>query len=212
MLDPDFPSRLLETGDERTVNFISFLFQDYSKRVLTFPTDRHVAISGLEDRIARALECQSRYGIFQRYLHRNLLWQPSDDKMERIAYKSQDVPSWSWMAYNGGIEFMDIPFSEVSWINNLGFDKERESALIAHVGNFRNCTIKPEGDHYAVLNLFKRKRGQIQYDVENGEELGKEKCVVVGRTESRDVEEYYILVVVPTTVAGEYRRVGIGLI
>jgi hypothetical protein len=85
-LDPSFPNRLLQSGKKRTINCISFLFQEYSKRNLTFPTDRRVAISGLVDRIAGTLRCQSRYGIFEKHFHRNLLWQASNDKMIEIAY------------------------------------------------------------------------------------------------------------------------------
>jgi len=104
MLNPNFPDQLLASGDRRTVEFIQFLSEDYLKRDLTIDTDRCVAISGLEARIARARGCQSRYGIFQPYLHRNLLWQRSDEeKAKRIRYETRIVPSWSWMAYNGGI-------------------------------------------------------------------------------------------------------------
>jgi len=212
LLDPNFPDRLLELGDQRITEFIHFLSESYSKRGLTVETDRCVAISGLEARIADTLGCESRYGIFQRYLHRNLLWQPSDKKMKRIEYKSQNVPSWSWMAYNGGIQFMDIPSGKVDWIDNLRLNQKCESALITDVGKFRNCTMKPDGDHYAVLNLFRRKRGWIRYNVEDRKKLRKEQCVVVGRTAKTSVEEYYILVVVPTGVDGEYRRVGVGMI
>jgi hypothetical protein len=200
------------------MEFIHFLFEDYSKRDLTEKTDRAVATSGLEARIARALRCQSRYGIFERYLHRNLLWQASDNKMERIKYPTRNVPSWSWMAYNGGIQFMDIPFGTVDWIDNLRFDKGRELALITDVGEFRDCTMEPDGKHYAIRDSG-RKRGWIQYDVEEDEDLFKERCVVAGKKSIKDkdgdrldVKEYYILVVRPTSVDGEYKRVGVGLI
>ena len=214
MLDPNFPNRLLKSGHQRTMEFIHFLFKDYSKRDLTEKTDRAVATSGLEARIAGALRCQSRYGIFEKYLHRNLLWQASDNKMERIVYKSQNVPSWSWMAYNGGIQFMDIPFGTVHWIDNLRFDKRRELLLITYVGKFRDCTMEPDGKHYTILDFGRTKRGWIQYDVEEGEDLFKERCVVAGKKDEDifDVKEYYILVVRPTSVYGEYKRVGVGLI
>jgi hypothetical protein len=146
MLDPNFPNRLLKSGYQRTMEFIYFLFEDYSKRNLTEKTDRAVATSGLEARIAGALRCQSRYGIFEQYLHRNLLWQASDNKMERIKYPTRNVPSWSWMAYNGGIQFMNIPFGTVDWIDNLRFDKGCELALITDVGEFRDCTMEPDGN------------------------------------------------------------------
>ena len=48
MLDPNFPNRLLKSGYQRTMEFIHFLFEDFSKRDLTEKTDRAVAISGLE--------------------------------------------------------------------------------------------------------------------------------------------------------------------
>jgi hypothetical protein len=217
MLDPDFPKRLLRSGHQRTMEFIHFLFEDYSKRDLTKKTDRAVAISGLEARIARALRCQSRYGIFQQYLHRNLLWQMSDNKMERIMYKNRNVPSWSWMAYNGGIQFMDIPFGTVDWIDNLRFDEECKHALITNVGEFRDCTMEPDGKYYAILDFSRTKRGWIQYDVKEDEDLFKERCIVAGKKSSKywdrlGVKEYYILVVRPTSVDGEYKRVGVGLI
>jgi hypothetical protein len=75
------------------VGFIHFLSKEYSKRGLTNKTDRCVAISGLEARIARAIGCQSKYGIFWQYLHRNLLWQRSEEKMKRIEYDTLMVPS-----------------------------------------------------------------------------------------------------------------------
>jgi hypothetical protein len=164
-------------------------------------------------RIAKAVECETRYGIFEKYRHRNLLWQASDDKMEPIAYdNNQQVPSWSWMAYSGGIRFMEIEVGPVEWDNTLRLDKDCKSALITHVGKFRDCTMKPDGDHYAVLNFLKRKRGWIRYDVGKAEELRHEYCVVVGKTTERDSELYYVLVVVPTSMNSEYTRVGIGMI
>jgi len=217
MLDPNFPNQLLKSGYQRTMEFIHFLFKDYSNRNLTEKTNRSIATSGLEARIAGALRCQSRYGIFQKYLYRNLLWQTSNNKVERIVYKNRNVPLWLWMAYNRGIQFMDIPFSTVNWINNLRFNKWRELALIANVGEFRDCTIEPDRKHYAILDFGRTKRGWIQYDVEEDEDLFKERCVVAGKKSIKvgdrlDVKEYYILVVRPTSVDGEYKRVGVGLI
>lgn len=194
------------------MEFIHFLSEDYSKRGLTKETDRCVAMFGLETRIAGALRCQSRYGIFQRYLHRNLLWQASNNKMKEIAYKTRRVPSWSWMAYHGGIQFMDIPFASVDWIITLFFYEERGPVLVTEVGKFQDCTMEPDGNYYAVVDFGRLKRGWIQYDVEEGEDLHNEQCVVLGRTRKSKIEKYYILVVRPTSVDREFKRVGVGLI
>jgi len=210
MLDPNFPDRLFQSGKGRTINCISFLFEEYSKRRLTVPTDRSVAISGLEDRIAGVLKCQSRYGIFQMYLHRNLLWHASNDKVKEIAY-DHHVPSWSWMAYSGGIQFMDIPLGEADWVDHLQFDEECDHAITANLGTFQNCTMELDGARYAVLSSG-AERGWIQYDVEGGKDLCKEQCVVVGRRSNSGIAEYYVLVVRSTSVDGEYRRIGVGLI
>lgn len=216
MLDPYFPERLLTSGYRSTVEFICFLSQDYSKCGLTYKTDRCVAISGLEDRIARALGCKSRYGIFERYLHRNLLWQPSDIKTEKIVYESRQVPSWSWMAYDGGIQFLDedTGFGDIDWIINLRFHDKCEHALIADVGKFQDGMKLDE--NYTVLDSGGIGRGRAQYDVEKDKDeerrgLGEERCVVVGRKTKNGVRFYCILVVRPTS-DGEYRRVGVGLI
>ena len=55
MLNLNFLNRLLKSGYQRTIEFIHFLFKDYSKRDLTEKTDRAVIISRLEAYIARAL-------------------------------------------------------------------------------------------------------------------------------------------------------------
>ena len=57
MLDPNFPNRLLKSGFQRTMEFIHFLFEDYSKRDLTEKIDRFIAILGLEARIVGTLKC-----------------------------------------------------------------------------------------------------------------------------------------------------------
>lgn len=211
-LDPNFPKRLLESGRRRTLNCISFLFQEYSKRNLTVPSDRCVAISGLVDRIAGALECRSRYGIFEKYLHRNILWQASDDKIKKIEYNFH-MPSWSWMAYSGGIQFMDIPLGKVDWINHLCFDEERERdhAIITNLWTFENCTIGLHEAQYVVLDPKGMEIGWIQYDVGGREDLREKQCVVVGKKE-RFIKEYYVLVVRSIGKDGEYKRTGVGLI
>ncbi|KAL5399273.1 hypothetical protein PMIN03_012691 [Paraphaeosphaeria minitans] len=213
LLDSNFPKRLHKSGDQRTVEFIHLLFEDYSKRNLTKMVDRCIAISGLEDRIAAALKCRSRYGIFQQYRHRNLLWQASNGDMKEIAY-DHHVPSWSWMAYSGGIQFMSIPFGEVDWIDHLRFDEECEGdhAIISSLWTFQDCMMGPYEAQYAVLDSNGAKRGWIQYDVEGSKDLCKEQCVVVGRKSNSSIEEYYILVVRSTSVDVEYKRVGVGLI
>jgi hypothetical protein len=217
LLDPSFPDRLLRSGKTLTVEFIHFLFENYSKRGLTKDTDRCVAISGLEARIARTLPCKnSRYGIFQEHLHRNLLWQALERKTNRIAYdRGQDVPSWSWMACGEGIKFMEFEIGSVSWVNALAFDAERDpAALIADVGKFRDCTMESKGDLCTILDIStNNEAGWIRYDIKSGAEGSESPCVVVGRTEVNNApKQYYVLVVASTEKNGEFKRVGVGMV
>ncbi|SCO54819.1 uncharacterized protein FFNC_15668 [Fusarium fujikuroi] len=128
-LDPNFPHRLRTSGFRRTISFLQSFLEDYSKRGLSKPTDRAVSISGLAKRIERALSCEARYGVFGFFFHRSLLWQRSDlEKTERIEYKESDkVPSWSWVAYPGGIKFIDleeVDYGKLYLFNKLELDQE----------------------------------------------------------------------------------------
>ena len=117
-------------------------------------------------------------------------------------YKNRNMPSWSWMAYNKGIQFMDIPFGEVYWIDNLQFDKKHnyvlhvffnkifnkkgKHALITDIGRFWNCSLEQKGIYYAILDSSKTERGRIQYDITGGEDLHAKRCVVVRRKSHKD--------------------------
>jgi hypothetical protein len=171
-------------------------------------------MSGLQDRIAQAIPCEGRYGAFQAYLHRNLLWHASDDKLKKIEYESY-VPSWSWMAYHGGIRFLgeeEIPYDDMQLLTSLRFDQDCDCrhVLVADVGKFRDCTTQSDGNRCVVFDFSWTKCGWIRYDVEDGKNLLEEHCVVVGST--LDGENYYVLVTRSTSVDGEYERVGIGLV
>jgi hypothetical protein len=216
MLDPNFPERLLKVGNQRTIEFIQFLSTEYSKRGLTEKTDRCAAISGLESRIAQAKKCETRFGIFQSFLHRSLLWQRLEERdTDRIDYGDQIVPSWSWMAYNGSVEFMDIPFGKVEWVRGLRFDKKRKRALVTDISSLRKCHHERRGAGYAILDLDGVKKGWIQYDMETHERLNAEGYVVVGRDSHKSdagKRNYYILVVRLTGMENRYTRVGAGCI
>jgi hypothetical protein len=144
------------------------------------------------------------------------LWQTSDKQTERIAYtNNQEVPSWSWMACSGGIEFMEIQMGSVDWVKALAFDTERDSAaLITDVGKFLDCTMKPEDDRCIVLDIStNNEAGWIRHDIKSGAEGLENHCVVVGRTEDSSVEQqFYVLVVVSTGGNDEYRRIGVGMV
>lgn len=203
--------------------FIQYLLQDYSQRKLAEPNDRCYAIAGLGQRIARVLDCKSSYGIFEKYLHRNLLWYlaPPDSAGTRSVPLGRDIPSWSWMAYSGGIEFVEVPFDRASWIKHgfLRFDKQRNGAVTASLGEIvgclarrcDNCTARLCEARHELVETGKE-TGWVQYDFEGNEELDTIQCVVIGRETAKDNDpaQYSVLLVRPTGADREYKRVGVG--
>jgi len=203
------------------VELIHLLNEDYSERHLTKGTDREVALSGLHNRIAKALHFQSSYGIFEPHIHADLLWKASDNNLKRIDYPGEGVPSWSWMAYTGGVRFMRISARETMyWTKNIRFDNDNKSVLIASVRKFQNCTAEQENNHYIIWDSRRVKRGWIQYDVEANVDLHRMRCVCLGKFRWRGKfwerqfrrVRCYMLVVRPTSVNGEYERIGLGVV
>lgn len=211
-LDPDFPRRLHTSGVEITATFLQSFLADYSKRGLTDPTDRAVAISGLVDRISSALPSRSSYGVFDFFLHRTLLWKVAgQQKIEKIKYSSpnKQPPSWSWMAYRGGIQFLGNEYGELSLFKDLVLNG---NALDVVVWKFRDCHVEvsrtsPERRILGTSAGERKERGWVIYDVEDGNDLSLERAVIMAKRGGRG-ERCYMLVVKLQAGRSEYERVG----
>lgn len=94
----------------------------YSSLALSRTSDRAQAVAGLQRRIARAFGSAASYGVLWRWPERMLLWRRAADALTRIDYhhhRAAAPPSWSWMAYDGRISFLEIPFAGVEWTGNV---------------------------------------------------------------------------------------------
>lgn len=108
IIDPYFPSRLKKAGYYRCLEFIQFLLDEYSKWELTYKSDRDTAIRSLLERMSRELATDVKYGIARCFIGSLLLWKrTAKDMTLPINFERRTVPSWSWMAYDGSIEFID---------------------------------------------------------------------------------------------------------
>ncbi|KAK4223174.1 hypothetical protein QBC38DRAFT_539173 [Podospora fimiseda] len=203
ILDPRFPNRLYTSGYERTVQFIQFLFVKYSASGITEETDRAIAINSLIIRIEQVLETSSHYGIFQLFLSSLLLWKRRQDSNPPIEYKKQ-VPSWSWMAYSGGIDFILEPTDQflVPHRDDLCFADDGR-ALNIKVRNFgEGYRVEENGENYDIM-VGTEKVGSLWLDMGDQIQLQDCKCILVGtlNDEKEDDEEedarryYYILVI-----------------
>ncbi|KAI0532296.1 hypothetical protein GGR58DRAFT_507576 [Xylaria digitata] len=111
---PDVASNLTSAGE---IHLYQSLYEKYSRLAFTEIRDRPIAIIGLENRWLRAFRTRGKYGIFEAFLHRTLLWQRGDHEiaMRRIDFlQGRSIPTWSWLAYRG-ISYMNILFDSIEW-------------------------------------------------------------------------------------------------
>lgn len=156
--DPHFPESLLDEFGQRRIRLVEFLFSHYCERGLTRNTDRPIAISGLEARLARTFEMRVRHGVFEGYLHRNLLWQRDEQPLQRLTLPDdRKVPSWSWKSWDGKIRFVHVTLGDGYWSNCVRFHSSEtiDFAVLAPVRKFVHCKLqsgKQSSGKYAILD------------------------------------------------------------
>lgn len=126
--DPNFP-RIL-TGSLRSERIIRYqqIFQDYSRLEMSWAYDRPIAIDSLQRRLLRVWGVKGGFGVFddgksEGLICRSLLWHRGDDSKDRSLefikfHNHRSVsppPSWSWMAYTGGIDYFQQDFGRIDW-------------------------------------------------------------------------------------------------
>jgi hypothetical protein len=160
----------------------------------------------------------SRYGILDDgaeqersdVLYRTLLWQRderSPSYMTRIQFpeKIRSVPpSWSWKAYMGAIDYMELPHDHG--------DREFH-CMVEHVEDDR-------GHNLLVLITsvwrYKHNKGstgvKFIYDTRDTVKMDEERCVILGTSKGPDQSQrrcYVLLVSREATPRQRYRRVGV---
>lgn len=199
----------------RVESCVSYFIQDFARRGLTNQCDKKVAIQGLEETLTAALCCETRFGIFQMFLNRNLSWKTVKSDAQIIKHNGY-IPSWSWMACTGGAEFPMDPYGSLSLNKNISFHHQRKEALLSDLGIVTNCTLHSHGGDYTLFDAAGKKVGWISLDIKSWTRLQTVYCVVVSRYrayvefQSYHVKRYRILAVTSTGRINEYRRIGFG--
>lgn len=213
-LDPIFPNRLRRSGFTVTEDFLRDLLEDYAQRDISKPTDRAVAISGLITRIENALESPVHHGIFEMFRHRNLLWKrcSGQKEMKRIEYEKMP-PTWSWMAYQGGIQFLKNGFQELALFQNLRFERDGR-AFATTVWEFVDLSTRLELGNEMRHELLDSEGWKGWIDLDEDARLPTERNIVVLAKPTKvgtDGCDYYVLLVRPIGSQGkEYERLGMG--
>lgn len=232
--DPRFPGVATNSSKGGRIYLYEFLYKQYSRLKFTRICDRPLAIAGIEQRLIRAFNSQGGYGVFTDFFGRGLLWQrdvklPSQT-MKPIQFpesQQYQVPSWSWMAYEGAIDFMELPFGGIEW------EKEEICSPWSHsspilpsvsresiISNTSWHTAETNGrnDLKAVARDFSALADpDIVYDKGERPENRIVRCVIVGRkkmtTGLKSDRIHYVLVVSQKQEAASqatYERVGVG--
>jgi len=224
--DPRFPLSMRDRSLQAQNELLQSLFADYSNLGITEETDRPVAIDSLVMALANALDTNVRYGIFQRFLHRSLLWQrPQNIPLKQIAYAAGKAPpSWSWMAYHGQIQYLqNTTFGGVGWDSSVRLVEAKASdetispendsyVLKARVRRLQDCKIKPEG---IIHDKEDNEVGHLYFDTQLENVPPEEvRCAIIGReTGAEDGKrKYHVLFVTGRGKFGRFERVGMGSI
>ncbi|KAH7304162.1 hypothetical protein B0I35DRAFT_445612 [Stachybotrys elegans] len=215
--DANFPHEFPNYVKGKQIKLYQDLYERYSGLDLSYITDRPVAIRGLETRLLSALNSKGGYGVLDIFIRRGLLWQRKGESLPRIDFTKSEkkaqrpVPSWSWTAHAGPIQYMDVPLGEVEWSEweqditspwkhaNNGEESTRELQVLV-----RDMTIM-EPDRQVFLD-----NPSQTFDCPF-------KCVIVGSSKAPSYPKgrtYYALIVTRADGRGEgyYERAGVAFL
>ncbi|KAJ4328819.1 hypothetical protein N0V84_000606 [Fusarium piperis] len=222
--DSDFPNSIMDYYKGGRIVLSQNLFKMYSALKFTNPSDRSIAISGLEKRLMSAFKTRGGYGIFQAFFERSLLWQrPESGSLARITYPGdRNVPSWSWMTYEGSITYVDAPFDEVDWTRDYESPFKADTERRYWEANGSNPTPVLKSQSARRFSSSADPNGvleRIRFDLKTSEQLqlGALRCIVIGRTKlpkPGDATLHYVLVITaPSSRTPQaYVRVGVGIL
>ncbi|RSL62420.1 hypothetical protein CEP53_004786 [Fusarium sp. AF-6] len=220
--DPNFPQVAIrsstsqrETSRGQRILYYQDLYKTYSRLKFTHWEDRAVAMNGLEQRLSWGFKCRGGFGILddsrqehhRSLLHRSLLWHRAKGSLEKIVFPPdrQKAPTWSWMAFQGEIDYLAVPFNGVDWDTGLKSPwqkAEAQSAGRSEVLEIRATArqLKLGNTPIEGLQLFFNSSGQSQPLV------SKALCVIIGKEKGYahvGDRTHYILLVRPTGSAKE---------
>ncbi|WAO87250.1 Protein kinase domain-containing protein [Fusarium falciforme] len=210
--DSSFPYLGLQYYKDERIQLVQHLYRVYCALELTNSTDRSKAILGLQKRLSRTFKSGADYGVIWGYFERTLLWQAkTPNSLSRIPYRDRGVvPSWSWMACTGEIQYMDIPFRQVSWTGNPTNPIESVSE-----GEEWDGQLTAEASQLLVDEDELSRRAVIDCSTFTFDSAAW-RCIVVGKSkvadESGDVVHYVLLIRPLGGLAQVYERVGVGIL
>ncbi|KAI0095668.1 hypothetical protein GGR51DRAFT_553874 [Nemania sp. FL0031] len=226
--DPNFPQIVMDAQQGEKIIRYQNLYRMYSTLALSNSFDRPMAIDGLERRLLDKMKARGGYGILDEgktkgLLRRSLLWCRGDKtpNLSRIRFPTEAafsaVPSWSWMAYTGGIDYLDIEFGGVEW-EDLRSPWWSDSGHVQRTEDAgRNIFLTAVARDYESKATVTGKNWLV-FDSPGESKRQETKCVVLGKQKgpkgSGDKLNYVLLIMeaAARNPKGEkvYERVGAG--
>lgn len=126
---------------------------NYSKRDLTYQTDKSNAIAGLVEMFKKQTAYTYLAGLWQEDLAVGLLWEATTKGVIR---DDQDVPSWSWLSVKGPIKGMEYGSTATSMIELIKVDTSLPSSISLTVkgrilrATLGNRSVTQESRHYIL--------------------------------------------------------------
>jgi hypothetical protein len=208
------------------------LYKNYSRLDFSYWHDRPFGIAGLEARLRKAYQMPIGYGIFDDgpdggFFHRSLLWCLAEGAkpMTSITFEGKpntSVPSWSWMAYQGAIDYLEPPFEGVDWETREirpPWTRGGDGARAETSYNYDEVDLQAVVRDYNVAGRSRLDDVKLMYDAErSGSDRQSPQCVIVAKVKqgrSEREKKHYVLIVAAaggSTVGGYkiYTRLGVG--
>lgn len=224
--DANFPVSAQKYYRDGRQTVVQELHERYSKLAFSRPTDRPIAILGLQERLSRVFQTQAAYGFFAAYFGRGLLWhRRGARRMTRLALPSSTSssgnnhrpPSWSWFSKDGAIQYMSLKFTQIDWATGRDFENPFDRVALASAPGTEVAT--PSGspiDHLTTLRGFAREMrmttlelsAYVKFDLDTEFSVDELRCVVIGRDKAGSAGSdlrHHVLVIHPVQV-GENRE------
>lgn len=212
--DSNFPHSVESFKQGKQLQHYHDLYERYSSLALTYATDKPRAIAGLEKRLMAALKSTGGYGVFQSNFHRDLLWQRRNTgtTLWRINFPSeQRVPSWSWMAFDGEIRYMNVALGDLERTKDISSPFQRSLQAISHVTSHASEKAYFQAP---IRTLMKDNPAGMILDEPNRVLPRPLMCVIIGSNKQHKGTplRHYALIVTPVEGLGEKKvveRVGV---
>lgn len=163
------------------------LYAEYSRRGLSHDEDRPRAILGLESRLRTGFGTDGGHGILYHrqkvgLLQRSLLWRRGVDVTSLTPIKfppdREAAPSWSWMAYKGGIDYLKVEGGTLDWkTTELRSPWSRKRNADKAGGADEEEDIEDEEEEFTDQEMYDDDEEKVpEYDKEDEDEGYEDKC------------------------------------